>query len=92
MNGNVTRNGRVHVCREMCSTCIFRQGNPMWLERGRLKTMVDAAIADDAAIVCHQTITGEHDAVCRGFYDRYETTPLRLAKHLDVVEEVDPGA
>jgi hypothetical protein len=90
VNGNVVRDGRVHVCREMCSTCVFRPGNLMWLARGRLSDMVDAARADDAAIICHQTIPTEHDAVCRGFFDRYDTTPLTLAKHLGVVEEVDP--
>lgn len=92
IHGDVYRDGRVHVCREMCSTCIFRPGNPMTLERGRVRDMVTSALTDQTSIICHQSYDGEHDAVCRGFYDRYETVTLALARELDAIEEVDPGA
>jgi hypothetical protein len=85
------RGGRVHVLAEQCGTCIFRAGNPMRLEPGRVKGMVDAAIRDDAAIVCHSTLYRDdvQPAVCRGFYDRYQTQPLQVATRLELIAE-DP--
>jgi hypothetical protein len=83
---NVYREGRVHVQAEMCSTCIFRPGNLMGLHSGRVRGMVDEALTDESAIVCHQTLDGPDGSVCRGFFDRHETAPLVLAKQLDLVE------
>jgi hypothetical protein len=90
---NVFRDGKVHVCAERCSTCIFRPGNLMHLKRGRVKKMVTEAVANDSCIPCHQHLrrygctTG--DAVCRGFYDRHKTMPLQLAERLGLIEEVE---
>lgn len=61
----------------------------MHLRAGRVRQMVDEAKANDSAIVCHKTLDGDN-AVCRGFFDRYPTIPLRLAVALDVLREVDP--
>lgn len=85
----VFRDGRIHVCAEMCKTCVFRPGNRMHLDGGRLKGMVDASLENDSAIVCHSTLNGAH-AVCRGFFDRHQTTPLQLAEHMDMLAFVDP--
>lgn len=73
----------------MCSTCIFRQGNLMQLNSGRVRDMIDTAKSKDSAITCHQTLDGDN-AVCRGFFDRYPTTPLQLAERLGLVEMVKP--
>jgi hypothetical protein len=88
---NVFRDGHVHVCAQMCSTCVFRPGNVMSLEAGKLREMVDGAITNETAIICHQTIPeagGEEQAVCRGFFDRYRTAALMLAVELAVIREV----
>ena len=86
--------GRVHVLSAMCSTCVFRPGNLMRLQPGRLAGMVDDALSEDTAIVCHSTLYGQarQEAVCRGFFDRYRshTLPLRLAGVLDVLTFIDP--
>lgn len=79
------RDGRVHVRAELCSSCIFRSGNLMHLCSGQVRGMVDEAREADAAIICHQTLDGPN-AVCRGFYDRHPTRPLRLAGRLGLVE------
>lgn len=78
---NVYRDGQVHVCAEMCSTCVFRPGNLMGLRAGRLRGMVEEATTSDTAIVCHATLyePGVDNAVCRGFFERHSTLPLRLA-------------
>lgn len=49
------------------------------------------SIADDAAITCHSTLyrVDVDEAVCRGFYDRYSTSPLRIAGRLGMIVE-DP--
>ena len=88
---NAYRNGRVFVCRTMRSTCVFRPGNIMRLEPGRLAGMVRAATRAESAIICHSTLDGPN-AVCRGFYDRHPTSTLQIAERLGVVTEVDPAS
>lgn len=84
--GDTFRNDKVHVCESMCSTCVFRPGNLMHLNPGRLAGMVREAKADDAgSITCHSTLDGEH-AVCRGFFDRHATAVLQIAERLGYIE------
>ena len=59
----------------------------MHLAPGRLAGLVAQARAHDSAIVCHET-AGDAEAVCRGFADRWPTTPLRMAELLGVLELV----
>ncbi len=84
--------GKVHVMAEQCDTCIFRPGNLMDLEPGRVAGMIREARANDSCIPCHETIYGQapQEAVCRGFFDRHATMPLRLAIAMNVIEEVTP--
>ena len=84
----VYRDRKVHVQGEKCSTCIFRPGNPMYLDDGRVKSMVDQCLEDPAGnIPCHQTLDGDR-AICRGFWDGYaDRQPvLRLAKAMNIIE------
>ena len=85
---NTYRDGKIHVCRQLCDTCVFRSGNLMRLEPGRLAAMVAEAKADETAIICHSTLYHEDvdSAVCRGFYDRHPTQPLQIAERLGLVE------
>lgn len=81
-----------------CDTCIFRPGNPMHLEQGRLAELVEANRAAGAALICHKTLPyGDHpemgQAVCRGYYDAFadECPAIQLMKRMfgpDVFEEV----
>lgn len=83
----------VRVCREKCSTCIFRPGNKMRLESGRVKQMVTDALSEEGGnIVCHRTLDWPAGAICRGFWDAYsdQSITLRLVKLTDSVVEVDP--
>lgn len=88
---------KTRVLSRQCDTCIFRPGNPMMLEPGRLRGMVDDARSRQRFIVCHDTLPyGPHPAygpaVCRGFYDRYDTQALQLARRLWGIVEVPPPA
>lgn len=93
----------VQVLSEQCATCVFRPGNLMRLEPGRLRELVDANLAAGALLVCHDTLPyGDHpeagEAMCRGFWDRYgpRTNVWRVMERLAAVygkpwwEEVPP--
>jgi hypothetical protein len=91
---NAYRDGKVHVCQDLCATCVFRPGNLMHLEPGRLAALVAQARANESAIICHTTLAddGTGNAACRGFYDRHLTQPLQIAQRLGLVsfDPVDP--
>lgn len=89
-SGNSFRDGAVHVVSERCTTCIFNPGNQMDLNAGRVKDLVQQARDADSAIICHSTLDTEANAVCRGFYDGYDTAPLRLARRMGCVEFDQP--
>jgi hypothetical protein len=94
-NHNVFRDGKVFLCARECDTCVFRSGNVMSLQPGRLKGMIEEGKERGAGIVCYSTLpaSGEEDqALCRGFFDRYKDDAylLQLAERLGIIEEVDP--
>ncbi|MFD5428257.1 hypothetical protein [Streptomyces sp. NPDC127084] len=70
----------VRVCEDRCVTCIFRPGNLMHLEPGRVAGMVNTAVADEGHIVCHKTLGTESPAICAGFaiHPRGRTASLAL--------------
>lgn len=84
---------------EQCATCIFRPGNPMQLQTGRVAAMVRECRVRQSFIPCHETMTiadeDEHadrtnDPVCRGFYDAHgEVSQLiRISERLGMIEFV----
>lgn len=58
----------------------------MDLHEGAVERMVEDA--KDSAIICHSTLGTDENAVCRGFFDRHGSIPLRLAMSLGQIEEV----
>jgi len=89
-SGNSFRDGKVHVCSRLCDTCVFRPGNLMSLNPGRLREMVEEARRSESGIVCHSTLGTGANAVCRGFYDRYPTQPLQIASRLGRIRWQEP--
>jgi hypothetical protein len=81
----------LRVCKDRCSTCIFRPGNLMDLSPGRVQRMVRDHLDRENAIICHDTLSAEAQAVCRGFFDAYDTNPIQIAKRLGWFVEVDPS-
>jgi hypothetical protein len=92
MKHNIFREGKVHVLSEMCATCVFRPGNLMQLQPGRLKGMIEDAKKDESTIVCHSTLhrKGVKNAACRGFFDKHKTSTLQIAERLEMVEYDPP--
>ena len=87
--------GKTRVLTRQCATCIFHPGDPMHLAPGRLSEMVTQARRAEGYIICHDTLPyGNHPhtppAVCRGFYDRYTTLSLQLARRLWGIVEIEP--
>ncbi|GAA2522005.1 hypothetical protein GCM10010276_86040 [Streptomyces longisporus] len=74
----------VRICAGRCGTCIFRPGNLMRLEEGRVAEMVANAIAQEGHIVCHATLGTDAPAICAGFAahrnGRAASLALRLAR------------
>lgn len=85
------RDGAVWVLEDRCGTCIFRPGNLMMLEAGRVKGMVTEAVGNGSVIPCHSTLGSDLPAICRGYWDGYaeEVPVLRLAQALEMVR-VEP--
>ena len=91
------RDGKVHVAREKCSTCIFRpKERPV--EGARVAEMIRETMSEPGGnIVCHHTLydmDGKDDrehAICRGWYDRFaDRDPiLRMAQAEGIIVEQD---
>lgn len=81
-----------YVMRDNCSTCIFRPGNLMNLNEGRLKELTDSTDRDDTNVICHQTLDDEVGAVCKGSADRRPGQALQIAQRLGLVVEREPAA
>jgi hypothetical protein len=93
----------VDVKAEKCSTCIFRPGNPMYLQPGRVKQMVEQC-GPDGFVICHQTLaynapepddeTGTRpmvkgEAICRGYLDAgNEPQLVQVAERLGLLRKV----
>lgn len=74
-----------------CSTCIFRPGNLMRLEPGRVKGMVEAVVADDGFTPCHQTLSGEHPpTLCHGMTERHAGQIVRIAERTGFLARIEP--
>lgn len=90
---NVADDTGVRVMQAQCSTCIFRPGNLMQLQEGRVEQMVSECLEMQGVIPCHKTLQGDVQAICRGFFDRYarEIWMLRLAIAMNAIIEITKG-
>ena len=81
----VYREGLVHVLAERCPTCIFRPGNLMNLEAGRVRDMLRECVRRETVIPCHERMDTAAPAVCRGLFDTGQVGILQVAERLGVV-------
>lgn len=89
--------GVLRICADLCPTCIYRPGNLMDLDPGRVQEMTRSAIADEGHVVCHSTLGTPAPAICAGF-ERHpqggaRSLALRFAaaRLLRVVRITPPG-
>jgi hypothetical protein len=85
---------RPGVFTEMCSTCVFRPGNQMRLQPGRLKEIVDSNLETGTLLICHKTTYNQapEEIACRGFFDRFgdQTNTKRVMDRLGGFREIEP--
>jgi len=82
--------GELRILTEKCSTCIFRPGNLMNLNEGRLQDMTDSTDAGDTNVICHQSLGRKVGDMCRGSYDRRPGQLARIAERLGFIKWVEP--
>ncbi len=88
---DVFRDGKVHVLAEQCATCIFRPGNLMNLEPGRVKSMADTAVRENGSIPCHEYMDTKTPAICRGLFNLDWVPLLQIARRLGYIEYMATG-
>lgn len=84
---NAFRDGKVHVVREMCSTCIFRG---KVVDKERREEMIREADQKETAIVCHSTLNTKQQAVCHAYYQLRSSATLRLAMAMKCIAWDEP--
>ncbi|THA38100.1 hypothetical protein [Streptomyces sp. A1547] len=72
----------VRICRDRCPTCIFRPGNLMHLEPGRLAKLTAHTIANEGHIVCHDTLGTGAGSICAGYAAHPQGAERSLALRL----------
>lgn len=90
---DVAEAGEVRLCARLCDTCVFRPGNLMRLEHGRVAQMARDARAEQGHIVCHETLDTDAPAICRGYADKADrgrSMALRLGRALGWIKEIMP--
>jgi hypothetical protein len=90
----IYREGKVHVQALRCPTCIFWPDNRMDLRPGRLRDLIQQARrgGDAGTVVCHETLEGREQAVCRGFFDLGpKPSLLQIAERMGFLEFDQPG-
>lgn len=73
-----------------CSTCIFRPGNKMMLQPGRVKGMVEDVVRDDSHTVCHKTLGDRPATLCHGMTKRHPGEGVRIFQRLGAIHLIEP--
>jgi hypothetical protein len=78
--------GKVHVRRTRCSTCVF--GPNKFVDDERVAEMVKGADEAHSCIPCHHHLYQDQpiEPVCRGYYDRHSSVTLRLAEAMNIIQ------
>jgi hypothetical protein len=82
---------------ERCATCVFRPGNLMSLQTGRLADLVAANRRTGSMLICHETLDEDvADVMCRGYFDAYaeESAVAQVMERLfgpEWYDEVEPS-
>lgn len=83
------RDGKVHVMAEKCAQCLL---SPQRIVPGQRAASIVKETTSQLGghFICHRaTISGEGDAICRAWFDRFgdDDPIIRLAKSMDIIEE-----
>lgn len=80
----------MRVQAEQCDSCIFRSGNKMHLESGRVAEMAAEVRKEGGYVTCHKTLglPLRQRVICRGSFDRFKTEIIQLAERMGFIEWV----
>jgi len=78
--------GKVHIRKRRCDTCIFGGNSPVSVERR--EEMVAICAKGEGCIPCHHHLGEAVEPVCHGFYELRQNFILRLAEAMEVIEWV----
>jgi hypothetical protein len=82
------------VMSERCDTCIFRPGNLMDLNQGRLADIIESTDRGDTNVICHKSrsVSGDlrQDAWCKGSVDRRAGQMIRIMDRLGGIPLLTP--
>ena len=87
---NIFVDGKVHVRKAKCKTCIFGPNRLMGIDQDRVDQMTRDADEADTCIPCHHHLYSDQaiEPVCSGYFDRHSSALLRLAEAMDIVNFV----
>jgi len=85
---NTFVDGKVHVRRTRCETCIFGPNRLAGIDQDRVDQMTRDADAAESCIPCHSHlhVGADIEPVCKGYFDRKSSGTLRLAVAMEIVE------
>lgn len=91
----VYRDGRIHVLKRQCSTCIFWPDSRAAVDAERRDGMLAECQKRDTVVPCHEWMDTKTPVVCRGLYNQRNEFPgiavLQLAERLGVIVFDDLG-
>lgn len=84
--GRTFVDGKVHVRKRKCASCIYGPKSPVAAERRQ--QMQDDSDRDGGCIPCHSHLyVGERvHPICRGYFDNGNSIPVRLAAAMEMIE------
>ena len=77
------------VASKPCDQCLFSKRRIVSLERK--EDIIKGCLEEDKHFECHKGTIADVPLVCAGWYKRFDSGSIRLAKHLNLITLVDPN-
>jgi hypothetical protein len=87
----VYRDGKIHVLKRQCATCIFWPDERAAVETERAAGMLAECIQTDTIVPCHEWMDTKTPVVCRGLFNQRKVAVLQIAERLGAVVFDDLG-
>ena len=75
------------VQQKQCNECLFSSNRIVSKDRSR--QIIRDTVMNNSYFICHKASMQIDDVCCRGWYDRFKTQPIRMAKALKIVKFVE---
>lgn len=78
------------VAKKCCGQCLFTSKKIVSDERKA--SILEDCVRNDTHFVCHKASMKGEDVVCRGFFGNHDSSMIRIAGRLNMIEFVDVEA